>query len=201
LIYATDETFRRIALHLNERDVDFLAVYFNGIDSMCHCFWDQCHTRGHPLRAVIDDYYVWMDGVLGQFMELVDDETLLVVCSDHGFYGPRRAKDGGTLLGVYMHGRYGIVGLMGKGVRKGSHIVDAEIMDITPTILYALGLPVGRDMRGRVLTEGFDVECLEHRPVHFIPTYETGERAAGDPIATPVDDKIKERLRTLGYIQ
>jgi arylsulfatase A-like enzyme len=142
-----------------------------------------------------------MDGVLGEFMGLMDDETLLVVCSDHGFYGPRRAKDGGLLLGVYMHGEYGIVSLMGEGVRKGSQIIDADILDITPTILYALGLPVARDMRGRVLTDAFETDFLKHHQVDFIPTYETDDRVAGEPIRAPVDEKIKEKLRAVGYIQ
>jgi predicted AlkP superfamily phosphohydrolase/phosphomutase len=201
MIWATDETFRRIALYLSHKDVDLLAVYFNGIDSMCHNLWDQSKNRNHPLTHVIDNYYVWMDGVLGQFMDLVDDNTLLVVCSDHGFYGPRRAPDGSLLLGVYMHGQYGIVGLMGKGIRPGSHIVDAGILDITPTILYALGMPVGRDMHGRVLTGAFESDFLRNNPVQFIPTYETGEHETQDPIASPVDDQIKEKLRAVGYIQ
>jgi predicted AlkP superfamily phosphohydrolase/phosphomutase len=201
MIFATDETFRRIALHLHEKGVDMLAVYFNGVDSVCHNFWDESKNRNHPLCNVIDNYYIWMDGVLGQFMDLVDDETLLVVCSDHGFYGPRRAEDGGLLLGVNMHGRYGIVGLMGKGIRPGSQIVDADILDITPTILYALGMPVARDMHGRVLTGAFESDFLRNNPVKFIPTYETGERQAEEPIASPVDDLVKEKLRAVGYIQ
>jgi predicted AlkP superfamily phosphohydrolase/phosphomutase len=201
MIYATDETFRRVAHHLNDKGVDFLAVYFNGIDSMCHGFWDFRTKQKHPLHSVIDNYYIWMDGVLGEFMDLVDDRTLLVVCSDHGFHGPRRTEDGSLYLGVYMHGQYGIVGLMGKGVRKGSSIIDAEILDVTPTILYALGIPVGRDMRGRVLTDGFEPEYLKSHTVSFIPTYETGDRVAGEPMESPVDDKIKEKLRAVGYIQ
>lgn len=201
MIFATDETFRRVALYINEKGVDFLAVYFNGVDSMCHNLWDQSKNREHPLSDVINNYYIWIDGVLGQFMELVDDRTLLVVCSDHGFYGPRRAEDGSLLLGVYMHGQYGIVGFMGRGIRAGSRIADAGIMDITPTILYALGLPVARDMRGRVLTGAFEPEFLRNNPVEFIPTYETGEREAEEPIVSPVDDAIKEKLRAVGYIQ
>jgi predicted AlkP superfamily phosphohydrolase/phosphomutase len=201
MIYATDETFRRIALKLGDKDVDFLAVYFNGIDSMCHNLWDQSKNRNHPLCHVIDNYYVWMDQVLGQFMDLMDDRTLLVVCSDHGFYGPRRAPDGGLMLGVQMHGRYGIVGFMGRGIRPGSQIPNAGILDITPTILYALGLPVARDMHGKVLTDAFESDFLRNNPVKFVPTYETGERKAGEPIASPVDDQIKDRLKAVGYIQ
>ncbi|MFH1312158.1 MAG: alkaline phosphatase family protein [Candidatus Eisenbacteria bacterium] len=201
MIYATDETFRRVAHYLNDKGVDFLAVYFNGIDSMCHCFWDFKTKPKHPLCNVIDNYYIWMDGVLGEFMDLVDERTLLVVCSDHGFYGPRRTEDGSLYLGVYMHGQYGIISLMGKGVRKGSPIIDAEILDVTPTILYALGIPVARDMHGRVLTDGFDPEYLKGRTLSFIPTYETGDRVAGEPLESPVDDKIKDKLRAVGYIQ
>jgi len=201
MIFATDETFRRVAHYVNEKGVDFLAVYFNGVDSMCHNLWDQSKNRNHPLCNVIDNYYIWIDDVLGEFMDLVDDRTLLVVCSDHGFYGPRRAEDGGLLLGVYMHGRYGMVGFMGKGVRAGSQIVDADILDITPTILFALGVPVARDMRGRVLTDAFEPDFLRNNPVKFVPTYETGEREAGEPIVSPVDEAIKEKLRAVGYIQ
>jgi predicted AlkP superfamily phosphohydrolase/phosphomutase len=201
MIFATDETFRRVAHYINDKGVDFLAVYFNGVDSMCHNLWDQSKNKNHPLSDVIDNYYIWMDGVLGEFMDLVDDRTLLVVCSDHGFYGPRRAEDGSLLLGVYMHGRYGIIGFMGKGVRRGSGIADAGILDITPTILYALGLPVARDMRGRVLTDAFEPDFLKNNPVKFIPTYETGEREAEEPIVSPVDDAVKDKLRAVGYIQ
>ncbi len=200
-IFATDETFRRVAHHLNARGVDFLTVYFNGVDSMCHAFWDYRTHRTHPLNVVIDNYYVWIDGVLGEFMDLVDDETLLVVCSDHGFHGRRRAPDGGVLLGIYMHGEYGIVGMMGKGVRKGSRIIDAGILDITPTILYALGLPVARDMHGRVLTEGFESDFLKDNATAFVGTYETGDRIAGEPIESPVDEEIKKKLRAVGYMQ
>jgi len=200
-IFATDETFRRIAHHLNDKGVDFLTVYFNGVDSMCHAFWAQRMHRNHPLNKVIDNYYLWIDGVLGEFMDLVDDETLLIVCSDHGFHGKRKAPDGGTLLGIYMHGEYGIVGMMGKGVRKGTRIIDAGILDITPTILYALGLPIGRDMHGRVLTEGFESAYLEGNPTAFVQTYETGDRVAGEPIASPVDEEIKKKLKAVGYMQ
>jgi len=201
MIWATDETYRRIALYFNEKGVDFLAVYLNGIDSMGHAFWDYRKKEGHPLQHVIDNYYVWIDGVLGEFMDLVDDRTLLITCSDHGFHGPRRASDGSLLVGVYMHGRYGIVGLIGKGVNPGSRIVGAGILDITPTVLYAFGLPVARDMKGKVLTDAFEPDYLEAHPVTYIETYETGERVAGKPIKSPVDEKIKERLKALGYIQ
>ncbi len=201
MIWATDETYRRIAHYLNSKGVDFLAVYFNGIDSMCHAFW-YCRGDGnHPLKDLIDNYYIWMDKVLGEFIDLVDKSTLLVVCSDHGFHGPRKAEDGSTLLGVFMHGEYGIIGLMGKGVEPGAKIVGATILDVTPTILYAMGLPVARDMKGKVLTDAFEKSYLETNQPTFIPTYEDVQRPTSEPIKSPVDSIIKRKLKALGYIQ
>ena len=100
-----------------------------------------------------------------------------------------------------MHGEYGIIGFMGKGVRKGSRIIDADILDVTPTILYALGLPVAEDMHGRVLTDAFEVEYLQDHALAFVPTYETEVREAGEPIESPVDDQIKRKLKAVGYLQ
>jgi predicted AlkP superfamily phosphohydrolase/phosphomutase len=201
MVYATDETFRRIALNLEKKGVGFLAVYFNGIDSVCHAFWDFRSQPGHPLAGVIDDYYVWIDGVLGEFMDLMDRETMLVVCSDHGFAGPGRTADGALLLGVYMHGNDGYIGLAGKNIRKGTRLPACSVLDVCPTVLYALGLPVAADMDGSVLVDGFTPGCLEFRPVAMTPTYETGRRAQEEPLSSPVDDKVKAKLKALGYIQ
>jgi predicted AlkP superfamily phosphohydrolase/phosphomutase len=193
---------RRLALHLAAKDVDLLAVYLNGVDSFGHAFWHhRTKVKESPLSEIIDKYYVWVDETLGEFMDLVDDDTILVVCSDHGFHGPRRRPDGGIMLGIYMHGENGIIGLMGKGVRKGGTIMDADVLDITPTILYALGLEVGKDMDGRVLTDAFEPGFLRSNPVAFVSTYETGDREYGDPIKSQHDEKIKERLRAVGYMQ
>lgn len=202
MIYATDETMRRIAFYLSEKDVNLLGVYLNGVDSFGHAFWHyRTDVKESPLSEIIDKYYLWVDETLGEFMDLIDDDTLLIVCSDHGFYGPRRRPDGGLMLGIYMHGENGIIGFMGKGVRKGGKILDADVLDITPTILYALGLEVGKDMDGRVMTDAFEPEFLRSNPVEFVSTYETGDREYGEPIKTPHDDKIKERLRAVGYMQ
>jgi predicted AlkP superfamily phosphohydrolase/phosphomutase len=201
MVYAIDETFKRIGLALAGRDVQFLTVYFQGIDSLCHSCWGFRGEAGAPLEGVIDNYYVWMDKVLGEYIDLVDDHTLLVVVSDHGFRGPWHTDDGALLLGVEMHRESGIVGFMGKGVRGGARIPDADVLDITPTILYALGLPVARDMDGGVLIDAFQAGFLKSNRVEFVPTYETGERRGGQPVRSPVDDKVKKKLKALGYIE
>jgi hypothetical protein len=69
-------------------------------------------------------------------------------------------------------------------------------LDLTPTILHAFGLPVGRDMSGRALAEvlrtGQDVE--------MIASYETGESGLIRAVESESDDDMLERLKALGYI-
>ena len=47
----------------------------------------------------------------------------------------------------------------------------ASVVDITPTILYFLGLPVGRDMDGFARTDIFKPAFTGERPVTYIPSY------------------------------
>jgi hypothetical protein len=45
-------------------------------------------------------------------------------------------------------------------------------VDVAPTILYFLGLPLGRDMDGYSRTDLFRPAFTEERPITFIPTYD-----------------------------
>jgi predicted AlkP superfamily phosphohydrolase/phosphomutase len=85
----------------------------------------------------------------------------------------------------------------------GRALKKASLTDIAPTVLYALGLPIPDDMDGEVLTELFDDSYLESCPVRFV---KSGSQApAGSPDGRDYTDeeaeKVKERLRGLGYLE
>ena len=50
---------------------------------------------------------------------------------------------------------HGVFIAHGESIKKGAKTENAMIYDITPTILYAFGLPIPKDMDGRVLKEIF----------------------------------------------
>jgi hypothetical protein len=56
-----------------------------------------------------------------------------------------------------------------------------------------------------VLTEAIDREFLRSHPVRTIETYEPAGGSADvddrEPIESPIDDEVRERLRALGYIE
>ncbi len=93
------------------------------------------------------------------------------------------------------HDRYGVLLLSGPGVRDGVKLNGATLRDFLPTLLYWEGLPVARDMDGKVLLSAFESK----RKIRYIDTY--GERdmvrGKGDIIIEP---SVKQRLKALGYV-
>ncbi|WP_437629630.1 hypothetical protein [Sorangium sp. So ce854] len=55
-----------------------------------------------------------------------------------------------------MHHPTGLLMLWGKGIRAGVEIADTTTLDIAPTLLSLLGIPVPDIMTGRVLSEAWD---------------------------------------------
>ncbi|MCD4690380.1 phosphodiesterase, partial [bacterium] len=91
---------------------------------------------------------------------------------------------------------------VGPPFRRGAQLTDASVLDITPTVLAALGLPVADDMDGKALTGAFTDEFLSRAELATTETYETEVRVPRR--STAMDDmpeEAKERLRSLGYMQ
>jgi hypothetical protein len=66
----------------------------------------------------------------------------------------------------------GFVLIRGNGVVHQEKPRSALAVDIVPTVLYLAGLPVGRDMDGSVLSEGFSEDFLRANPLSLVQTYE-----------------------------
>ena len=209
---ATARSYTRIGLNLwkNARP-DLAMIYVEATDSTAHLF-------GHLFRAehlsgelgeqqaryahTTEQMYLYADEILGQCMAAMDDKTVLVVLSDHGFQlgalpdDPSRTRDMRRVSEQY-HTLHGILYLYGHGVKRNSRIEQPTILDVAPTVLALAGLPPARDMHGRVLSEAID-----WIPAPAVATYETGEAtsegaAAGDPT---IDPQILENLKSLGYL-
>lgn len=105
-------------------------------------------------------------------------------------------------------GNDGILLFYGPKIQPGSRITRAAVEDVTPTILYLMGLPIGRDMDGHLLTDAIKKQTLSNNPVRFVETFETTP-VKRDNISfetqkdgyTRLDAKEIERLKGLGYIQ
>ena len=93
------------------------------------------------------------------------------------------------------HRRHGILIAWGDGIRRGHKVTGAHIMDLTPTILHLMGLPVPDDMDGRVLTSALRSD----HPVEY-EHVESAEAAAEEGLSPGEAAEVEERLRSLGYL-
>jgi len=206
-IYAADLTFYRVGIELyRKKHPDFFTVYFRGVDEISHMYWDMDLPRSYNppltdaesawLKHLIPNYYIFTDRMIGSFLKETDKNTNVIVCSDHGFQG--------GAAGVMAHKLDGMIFMMGPHVEKGGNISGATVLDITPTILAMFGLPVARDMDGRPIPGGLDANLVKRTENETrLQTYETARAPgeSGEPVSSPVDQELRERLRSLGYIQ
>ncbi len=90
-IYAMSRKQFQVVRHLLQNsDWDYFQLVEIGLDRIQHGFW-QFHDQGHrqyeagnPYQTVIQDYYRYLDDELGQILDLLDEDTSVLVVSDHG---------------------------------------------------------------------------------------------------------------------
>jgi predicted AlkP superfamily phosphohydrolase/phosphomutase len=198
IVYAQDESHVEMAKRLlSRRNPDLFALYIQGTDIVCHYFLkyrfpQEWESRYDPVPVddirrygrVIDRYFQLQDRRLGELLQLADRNTTVLVLSDHGFLLGKRIREGveyPTISGV--HGPNlapdGVIVLYGAGVREGVKLHEAHVYDVAPTVLTLLGLPVARDMDGKVLTEVLaDFAPGKDAAIKYVDSYETPGVAA-----------------------
>ncbi|KAF0095957.1 MAG: type I phosphodiesterase/nucleotide pyrophosphatase [Puniceicoccaceae bacterium 5H] len=192
---------------------DFMAVYYDGIDHFGHAFM-KYHPPQDPrvsdadfalYQHVMEGGYRFHDMMLGVLMELAGDEANIMLISDHGFHPDHlrpQTLPNAPAGPASEHRQYGIFVMAGPDVQTGGQqIYSGSLLDITPTLLHAFDLPVGRDMDGKVLTKAF----RDARPVEYV---ESWDAIPGEDGTHPKDQQLDARdakaalqqLVDLGYI-
>lgn len=128
---------------------------------------------------VIEKYYDFYDELIGKYLTGLKEDELLVVISLHGLEPlPMWKRFVERVLGnphvsaTHEFAPDGAVFFYGKGIMSGKNIQGMRIVDIAPTLLYYLGLPVGRDMDGIVRSPLFLKEFIAENPIIYISSYE-----------------------------
>ncbi len=200
---------------------DLMATYYDTIDHFGHAFMEYRGPRMEHVSeeeerwfgGAIDACYRYHDMMLGRLLKLAGPETTVIILSDHGFHSgglrPRVFFDQttGKKIGpganpVAWHRPFGVFAANGPGIKRGETIYGTSLLDICPTLLTLLGVPVGEDMDGRTIIHMFDHPVEPAR----VATHE-GE-AAGDGVhrGQQVDDpyatnEVLRQLVELGYVE
>jgi len=99
------------------------------------------------------------------------------------------------------HRLNGILIARGSGFKSGAEIANARLIDIAPTLLHLLGVPVPEDMDGKVLASAFQPDFLLARPIRSRAA--SGTSATDRPSGYTDEEaaKVEERLQALGYLE
>ena len=100
-----------------------------------------------------------------------------------------------------MHRMDGIILAQGPHIRRNEKIVGAGIIDVAPTVLYALGMAIPSDMDGKMLTGLFEdtytektaASCTNERRVEDVASDKYG-------YSEEEEESVREKLEALGYL-
>ena len=100
-----------------------------------------------------------------------------------------------------VHRMDGIILAQGPHVRRKAQIEQAGIIDVAPTILYALGMPIPSDMDGKPLTTIFEKEYI-HETAATYTDERLVEDVASDEYAysEQEEESVRLKLEALGYL-
>jgi len=192
---------------------DFMAVYYDLIDHFCHTF-----MKFHPpkLKEVpLNLYEIYKDAVVSAYkiqdmmlertMQLVDDDTTIIVMSDHGFEsGHRRIlkMPKYPAAPALEHRQFGIFVAAGPNIKQNEKIYGLGLIDIAPTILNMFDLPVGEDMDGKVALDIFK----QPKEPKYIDSWENVKGDFGQHkkiVESNVldNEQTMQQLVDLGYIE
>lgn len=106
------------------------------------------------------------------------------------------------ISGTHTESTAGIFLAAGPSVDPEASALGIDIHDVTPTLLYALGLPVAEDFAGRPWMELFRTEFQRAHPLRTIASWKPAW--VGDPkgraSASEVDEELIRELKSLGYL-
>ncbi|MEM7681332.1 MAG: alkaline phosphatase family protein [Planctomycetota bacterium] len=211
-LLAQTSTIHATATHLLAKDDwDLACVYYESIDRFGHEFME-FHPPRQPgideaeferYRHCMTGAYRFQDMMLDAVLQIVGEDTTVIVMSDHGYYHDGLRPDPKKAGPVDWHRPFGIAVAAGPGIQPGARLAGASILDVTPTILDLLGLPIGHDMPGRPWAEAYDAPTT--RQAKRILSWEQVEGDDGRHAADVEEDpesarEALQQLIDLGYI-
>jgi predicted AlkP superfamily phosphohydrolase/phosphomutase len=185
----TDRMYDRLAQSLaRTHPTQVSIVRYQSLDPIGHYFLryavpqefgDVTDEERRRYGQVLESHYSFIDDAIGRAFEALGTEDLLVVVSGYGMeplgFGKRVLEQvigDPEVSGTHEGAPDGFLMAYGAPVAKARLLRRASIVDVVPTVLYFLGLPIGRDMDGYARTDLFLPAFTEERPITFIPTYE-----------------------------
>jgi predicted AlkP superfamily phosphohydrolase/phosphomutase len=136
----TEKRFAVIKHLLQEKPWEFFMFVEIGLDRIHHGmwkFWDPAHHKyepGNPYEDAIPEYYRYLDRELGEVLEMLDDDTVVMVVSDHG----AQSMEGGFAVNEWLR-REGLLVLKEEPRYEGPVPFEKVEVDWEKTTAWGAG--------------------------------------------------------------
>ncbi len=159
------EQFTHLRQSIQTMFWDYAQIIETGLERL-----ERASGADHPSLNVISDYYLYLDQELGKVLELLSDDTVILILSTRSVKRVDenvKAGPGSFILAASNNPLYG-------------EIHKVNLIDVAPTVLELAGYPIPSTMQGRSLVSGMELVS---------PGYTVDD-----------EEIIRERLEGLGYI-
>lgn len=160
-VLAKTWTDHRVAIDLYRRENPLLTmIHYEGTDVVNHLGAPYHPPQRQGIRSedyrkywpLVANYYSEIDRLIGEWMQVLGDDTTVLVMSAHGFrWG--RDRPGVPAVGraaLADHRNPGLFIAYGKHVTPSRAARSVSIYDVVPAILAILGLPPSMEMPGQL---------------------------------------------------
>lgn len=209
-VLAKTWTDHRVAISMyRDQSPLFFAMTYEGTDVVNHIFSPYhppyreavSQERYRKYWPAVANYYSEIDRQIGEWMQVLSDDTTVILVSAHGFRWGKSRPD------VQPVGRAALSDHRNPGVfiAYGNHVLPSRashaisIYDIVPTVLAILGLPQSGEMPGQVAQWAFkDISAVQAvRVVSYSEFF--GERPVA--VQARVDKAQYQRaLQAIGHL-
>ena len=220
-----DTASMQALIELRERTgaFDLELLLLRGVDVVSHVFWryhepdaaayDELPPVDPEEQAryadAVEDHYRFVDSLLGELPAIPEPDRVVFLLSDHGFEALWEETDKWTVSGHHRSAAalHGIFVAAGGPVQRGVRFEeDVSIYDIAPTVLHLLGLEVADTLKGAVREDVLVSDWTARHPVRRCTHYPGPPSDLPPPVssiepASPLDERLREELRALGYVE
>jgi tetratricopeptide (TPR) repeat protein len=155
-------------------------------------------------KEAVTGSYIFQDMMLERKLKLIDKDTTVIVMSDHGFEsGEKRILEMPKVQAApsLEHRQFGMFVAAGPNIKENTKVFGMGLIDVAPTILHHYGLPIGKDMDGKVILDIFK----ETQEPAYIESWDKEPGDFGDLKVTTQTDALSdaetmEQLVELGYV-
>jgi hypothetical protein len=206
-------TLELCAKMMAETEPDLTLVCLGGLDAIAHRFtapaspdlFADMPASFLAYEDVLPNYYDYVDGAIDRLVRLADDRTLILICSTYGtppvFDIPRFSGSHEQVSREDESLKEAVPGVLivrGPDLVRTATAPTISTLDLAPTVLAALGLPIPDHVDGRIVNGILPEWLLQRHPPDYVSV---GERAPShDPADGPpeeihaMEELVRERL-------